>query len=167
MTETTYRVAGMSCDHCVRAVTEEVGRVPGVVEVDVALDQGLVTAGARRADDVDGFHVTRHGTVTADDEAAFTVQATDDGVAAALQPYLGAYGHLVAIREGDLASLHVHPDGKRPVHGDVGFALHVPSAGRYRLFFDFQVDGVVRTASFTLDVPEPSPAAKPTDGHTR
>jgi hypothetical protein len=36
--------------------------------------------------------------------------------------------------------------------GEVPFALEVPSAGRYRLFFDFQVDGVVRTAAFTVDV---------------
>ena len=28
-----------------------------------------------------------------------------------LQPYLAAYGHLVALREGDLAYLHVHPEG--------------------------------------------------------
>ena len=32
----------------------------------------------------------------------------------------------------------------------VGFEAEVPSAGIYRLFFDFQVDGVVRTADFTL-----------------
>ena len=29
-----------------------------------------------------------------------------------LQPYLAAYGHLVALRQGDLAYLHVHPDGE-------------------------------------------------------
>jgi hypothetical protein len=28
-----------------------------------------------------------------------------------LEPYLAAYGHLVALREGDLAYLHVHPEG--------------------------------------------------------
>ena len=60
-----------------------------------------------------------------------------------LQPYLGAYGHLVALREGDLAYLHVHPDGT-PGDGstepgpDVVFAAAVPSAGRYQLYLDFQ-----------------------------
>src|SRR4051794_33930821 len=51
--------------------------------------------------DVDGLHVTRSGT-------AFTV--TRDGAPVAVEDYLGAKGHLVALREGDLAFLHVHPD---------------------------------------------------------
>jgi hypothetical protein len=69
-----------------------------------------------------------------------------------LQPYLGAAGHLVAMRAGDLAYAHVHPiehDGDEP--GMVRFNAELPSAGRYSLFFDFQHDGVVRTASFTFD----------------
>lgn len=64
-------------------------------------------------------------------------------------PYLGARGHLVAIDVDDLAYLHVHPtDGVGPV----SFAIAEPSPGRYRLFFDFSVDGQVRTAAFTVDI---------------
>jgi copper ion binding protein len=37
-----YAVIGMSCEHCVRAVREEVGRVPGVGEVQVDLPAGRV-----------------------------------------------------------------------------------------------------------------------------
>ena len=37
MTTTTYLVTGMSCDHCVHAVTEEVSRLPGVAEVAIDL----------------------------------------------------------------------------------------------------------------------------------
>lgn len=37
---TTYEVQGMTCDHCVRAVTEEVGAVDGVESVEVSLEQG-------------------------------------------------------------------------------------------------------------------------------
>ena len=45
-----------------------------------------------------------------------------------LQPYLGADGHLVALREGDLAFLHVHPEeGAEP--GQIRFAAEFPSAG--------------------------------------
>jgi len=40
MTSTTYQVTGMTCDHCVRAVTEELGNVPGVTAVSVALVPG-------------------------------------------------------------------------------------------------------------------------------
>ena len=42
MHESTYVVRGMTCEHCVRAVTEEVGRLPGVSGVDVSLDSGRV-----------------------------------------------------------------------------------------------------------------------------
>ena len=42
MTETTYSVTGMTCDHCVRAVQSEVGRVPGVASVEVDLAAGKV-----------------------------------------------------------------------------------------------------------------------------
>ena len=43
MTTTTYRVAGMTCDHCVRAVTTELIQIPGVRSVDVDLGEGSVT----------------------------------------------------------------------------------------------------------------------------
>lgn len=46
--ETTYEVAGMSCDHCVRAVTEEIGRVPGVSAVVVDLATGRVSVTSDR-----------------------------------------------------------------------------------------------------------------------
>ena len=43
MTTTTYHVTGMTCDHCVRAVTTELVMVPGVRSVDVDLAEGAVT----------------------------------------------------------------------------------------------------------------------------
>jgi hypothetical protein len=70
---------------------------------------------------------------------------------ATLERYLAAYGHLVVVREGDLGYVHVHPED-RLVDGAVKFWLAVPSAGRYRMFFDFQVAGKVHTAEFTLVV---------------
>jgi copper chaperone CopZ len=36
----TYRVTGMTCDHCVRAVTDEVSAIPGVRDVEVDLVAG-------------------------------------------------------------------------------------------------------------------------------
>ncbi|WP_063019189.1 hypothetical protein [Nocardia niwae] len=80
-----------------------------------------------------------------------------------LQPYLGAYGHLVALRAADLGYLHVHPEG-HPGDGvtaagpGITFAVTAPSAGDYRLFLDFQHEGVVRTAEFTLTVAPGTPA---------
>jgi copper ion binding protein len=39
----TYTVVGMTCDHCVRAVQDEVSGIPGVSAVDVDLGSGAVT----------------------------------------------------------------------------------------------------------------------------
>ena len=63
-----------------------------------------------------------------------------------VEPYLGANGHLVALREGDLAFLHVHP-----TYG-TEFETTFPTTGRYRLFLQFKHDGRVHTAEFTKDV---------------
>ena len=43
MSTTTYTVTGMTCGHCVSAVTEEVTQVPGVTGVDVDLASGRLT----------------------------------------------------------------------------------------------------------------------------
>ncbi|MGH9185004.1 MAG: heavy-metal-associated domain-containing protein [Acidimicrobiales bacterium] len=43
MTTTTYTVKGMSCQHCVDAVTGELSKLDGVTAVDVALENGTVT----------------------------------------------------------------------------------------------------------------------------
>ena len=39
----TYTVVGMTCGHCVASVSEEVGALAGVEQVDVDLKTGLVT----------------------------------------------------------------------------------------------------------------------------
>ncbi|MER6155349.1 hypothetical protein ABT147_07345 [Streptomyces sp. NPDC001868] len=82
----------------------------------------------------------------------------DGGPVTDLQPYLGAYGHLVALRSGDLAYLHVHPngepgDGKTRPGPDISFTATAPSAGTYRLFLDFKHEGKVHTAAFTVRAP--------------
>ena len=43
MTTTTIQVKGMTCGHCVSAVTEEISKVAGVTGVDVDLESGNVT----------------------------------------------------------------------------------------------------------------------------
>ena len=64
-----------------------------------------------------------------------------------VEPYLGAGGHLVALREGDLAFLHVHPMGD-----GVRFAATFPTPGSYRLFLQFKHEGRVQTVAFTQEV---------------
>ena len=87
-----------------------------------------------------------------------------------VEPYLGADGHLVALREGDLAYLHVHPTGGGE-HGETGedeghvdesphgepllpisFETTFPSEGRYALFLQFKDEGKVHTAHFGTEV---------------
>jgi copper ion binding protein len=46
-TTSTYNVSGMSCQHCVDAVTAEVGRLDGVEQVQVDLPSGAVTVTSR------------------------------------------------------------------------------------------------------------------------
>lgn len=116
-----------------------------------------------RTDAVDGYAVTVDGTLRPGEHSELTLRVTRDGAPVTdLQPYLGAYGHLVVLREGDLAYLHVHPggdpgDGRAPSGPDIGFGAEVPSAGRYHLYLDFRHDGVVRTAHLVLDAGAPDP----------
>jgi len=101
---------------------------------------------------VDGLKVALAGkVVAAASELTFTV--TRSGKPVELQPYLAAHGHLVALRVGDLAYLHVHPEdtsGGEPFGNRVTFIAPVPTAGKYRLFLDFKTADVVRTAEFTV-----------------
>ena len=65
MTTRTYTVQGMTCEHCVRAVTEEVQKVPGVNDVRVDLPGGTV--------DVTGEPLDDTAVAAAVDEAGYAV----------------------------------------------------------------------------------------------
>jgi hypothetical protein len=99
--------------------------------------------------EVDGYRVELTGTLAPGASSKLTLTVTKDGRPVTdLQPYLGAFGHLVALRDGDLAYLHVHPEESGPGPA-ITFHAEVPSAGAYRLYLDFQHGGTVRTAEFT------------------
>ncbi|HVQ94129.1 MAG TPA: cation transporter [Mycobacteriales bacterium] len=51
MTARTYTVEGMTCEHCVHAVTGEVSKVPGVTGVTVDLAARTVTVTGDAVDD--------------------------------------------------------------------------------------------------------------------
>jgi copper chaperone CopZ len=48
MSTQTYTVVGMTCDHCVRSVTEEVDAIDGVTAVEVDLTTGALAVTADR-----------------------------------------------------------------------------------------------------------------------
>ena len=98
--------------------------------------------------EADGFQIRlNEGTSRAGEESELEFAVTRNGRPVQLQDYLGAKGHLVALRQGDLAYLHVHPDADR-----LKFMATFPTAGAYRLFLQFKVDGGVHTAAFTEEV---------------
>jgi len=111
-------------------------------------------APAPTADAGDGYEVelrsARPG-AGATNEATFIVRR-NGRVLDEIEPYLGADGHLVALREHDQAFLHTHPEGEAGGPGRIRFAVSYASAGRYRLFLQFKHRGVVRTAAFTQEV---------------
>jgi len=113
------------------------------------------------ADAGDGYRVKLAGAASkAGEEAEIGFTVTRDGKEVAVDDYLGAKGHLVALREGDMAYLHVHPaeaghsdsavdtPGSEPIK----FATEFPSDGRYGLFLQFKYQGKVHTATFTREV---------------
>jgi Ni/Co efflux regulator RcnB len=92
---------------------------------------------------VDGYEVSlrEHG-----DELGFFVRR-DGKLITDLQPYLGARGHLVALRAGDLAYEHVHPEPDPPP--EIAFHVGASEPGTYRLFLQFRHEARVHTAAFT------------------
>ena len=107
--------------------------------------------------EVDGYALT----LAADQLMAgmrheLSVTVSKDGAPVTdLQPYLATYAHLTAFHEGDLAFAHLHPHGD--VNGDHGgptltFEAMLPKPGRWRLFVQFQTNGVLHTAPVTVAV---------------
>lgn len=124
---------------------------------------------ASRTDTVDGFDMELMGSLEAGQTRTLTADVKQAGSPdLELEPYLGSTGHLVVLREGDLAYLHAHP-AEEPSSGDedhgethqhagshsagnqVSFEVMAPTPGRYLLYLDFKVNGVVRTAEFVME----------------
>ncbi len=103
---------------------------------------------------LDGHQVHMTGTpAVGASTLAFSVLRSGEPIAP--DPYLGASGHLVALRGGDMAFLHVHPLGDAtPQRPAIRFAAEFPTPGTYQLFLDISIDGTVGTAAFTVEVPE-------------
>lgn len=98
----------------------------------------------------DGYEVEMIGDVAAGEESVLEFIVRHDGeVVSDLRDYLGAKGHLVALRAGDLAYLHVHPEEDRLL-----FEADFPTAGVYRLFLQFDHGGTIRTGELTIDAQE-------------
>jgi hypothetical protein len=92
---------------------------------------------------------------TTNQETNLTFVLTKDGQPVTeLDPYLGAYGHVVLLRQGSPDSyLHVHPlTETKPLNGQIQFAATFPQTGRYTFYAQFSVAGKVETFTITVDV---------------
>jgi hypothetical protein len=101
--------------------------------------------------DAGTYTVTLEGDTAPGASTVLTTRIELDGEPVTdLEPYLGAHGHLVAMRAGDLGYLHVHPE-EGPAGPGIDFATAFPEPATYRLFLDFQHRGQVHTAAFTVE----------------
>jgi hypothetical protein len=103
----------------------------------------------------DGYEVElqRPAELRSGEEAQLTFRITRGGRPVTdLEPYLGAYGHLVALHAPDLSYSHVHPNGEDRTSGAITFDTELHEPGTYRLFLQFQTHGRVHTVDFTQRV---------------
>jgi hypothetical protein len=127
--------------------------------VDGPVDWQAMPAPANAATTSTGYRVrVSGGPARSGHETDLRFTVAREGKPVHVDDYLGAKGHLVALREGDLGYLHTHPTGhgrgeEMNGHDDsIAFATEFPTEGRYRLFLQFKVGGRVHTAAFTQEV---------------
>jgi hypothetical protein len=111
---------------------------------------------ASRVAEVDGYQVRLDGDLAVGAAAqVFVTVSRGSTPVTDLEPLGDAFGRLLALRVGDLALAHVHPDAtpRAPTERagpGIAFTAEVPGGGTYRLFLDFRHAGAVHTATFTL-----------------
>ncbi|ABW11116.1 secreted protein [Parafrankia sp. EAN1pec] len=199
----TFEISGMSEISGNSEISGTSGSSPATSTITLGTDltvggdlrPATLPAPSRTATVAGGYTVTLGGQASPDGMSDLVFSVTRAGRPVTdLESYLGSLGHLVVIRQGDLAYLHVHPGESggstsgavatpgglgggmsdptaSPGSGDpaLSFMTEFPSAGAYRLFLDFKHAGQVRTAEFTMTVPvdgaAPTPTRTPTSAH--
>jgi hypothetical protein len=120
---------------------------------------------------VDGYHVAIRGTVSLHAIQADYLHAavtTPQGAPAVFEPWFGALAHAIFFRVGSLDYFHTHVcapganacsaavgariAGSSSTPGKLTVGVLVPAPGTWRLFLQFQSNGRIMTAPFTLDV---------------
>jgi hypothetical protein len=102
---------------------------------------------------VDGYTITVDGSpLTAGSPGNVTFTIAKAGVPVTdLQPYMGAFGQLSGVHEGNLAMSYplAQGDAKGP---SLTFSANPAESGNWRLFLQFQTAGTVHTAAITISV---------------
>jgi len=108
----------------------------------------------------DGYQITlipNSASIVSGSAIGFDFEIKKDGkLVTNLEKYLGALGHTVVLRDGDLQFIHAHATQKLtdPQTGKVHFAITFPEAGSYKLFSQFQNEGKIITSNFVVNVLE-------------
>lgn len=128
----------------------------------VVLGADLVAEGPGRSEplgadvlgaSVDGYEVVLEASPVVGEETELVATVRRDGQPVTdLGHYLGELGHLVVLRDGDLAYVHGHPEAGGGTGPTIPFSATFPTDGRYRLFLEFEHEGAVRLAAFTVTV---------------
>ncbi len=125
-------------------------RITLATDLEVAgLVELVAVPNADKSFEIDGYTVSVAGdSLVGESSLMFDVELAGSRIAT--EQYLGAAGHLVIIRRGDLGYLHAHsiPQSDSSIH----FLADFPTPGTYRLFLEFSHGGKVRTASFTVEI---------------
>lgn len=109
--------------------------------------------------DVDGFTVSlKEGgntlPVGRSVPLQFSIRDKQSGKSPAIQPWLGAPAHLILIHQDTETFVHSHPEETAQPSADISFQARLPKPGLYKAWLQFQVDGVVHTASFVVQAKE-------------
>ena len=142
---------------------EPVEEKPVVLRVSVVIGTPTVTKNFptpqtdRSAED-QGYRATLTATaIKTNEPTKLTFTITKNGQAVTqIDPYLGAYGHVVLLRHNDPDDFfHVHPLSEtKPMNGIVEFQTEFPVKGRYTLYAQFNTGGSVKIFPITIDVSE-------------
>lgn len=127
----------------------EVGNSENYIQIPLGSENRVKT--------FDGYEValTTHGALLSGVENMLMFSLSQNGKPITdLEPYLGALGHAVILREGSLDFIHAHPMGSATMqqNGVVSFMVSFPEAGKYKLFSQFQRMGKVFTTDFVVEV---------------
>lgn len=128
-----------------------------VLAVDLAASGVAVLqplpAPAANADAGDGYEVALEtNRIAPGQPSMLSFSVRRDARAVQVDPYLGARGHLVVLREGDLGYLHIGYLHTHAEADELDFETTFPSAGRYRAFVQFVHNRRLHSAAFTLEV---------------
>ncbi len=138
--------------------------LPVTISEDVEVGSGNPTASLgseERSKTFDGIQTTISTTplnLVSGSEAMLTFDLKQNNRAITdLEEYLGAMGHAVVLKEGTLDFIHAHPMEKATQDGKVEFMLTFPTAGKYKVFTQFQRGGNVFTTDYVVPVAQGTP----------